>query len=78
MSWLTRMVLPQTDPEIERLQSEIEARDRSIEAITPIAEEAIRRTDDVYYQLRAKVRIAARRLDRTTELLAHDLDKENS
>lgn len=78
MAWFTRLFrrrLPAADPEIARLQQEIAERDRAIEAIKPIAEEAIKRTDDVYYRLRTKVKVAERRLQTVSERFSGDLER---
>lgn len=70
LSWLFprkngHPVLAALDQQIENKQIAIEARDKGIEAVQPIVEEAIKQTDDVYYKLRHEVGRAARRKEKT-------------
>ena len=48
--------------EITALQSAIVENDKAIEATKPMVDEAVRRTDDGLYRLRAKVGVATRRV----------------
>jgi len=60
--WLTMFHRPACRPEIAALQSVIAENDKAIEATKPIVEEAVKRTDDGFYRLRAKAGVAARRV----------------
>lgn len=81
LSWLfagvasAERALALADKEIEEKQSSIVEMEKGIEAAKPIVEEAIKRTDDVYYKLRSEVKRAARRKDKTlTDLFMRDVE----
>lgn len=61
LSWLWPKPAPCTC-EVQRLQASIVEGERAIEATKPIVDEAVRRTDDQMYRLRAKTGQASRRV----------------
>lgn len=66
---------PTVKDEISRLEQSIAENDKRIEAEQPIVDEAVRRTDDVYYKLRSQVSRAERRIMKTeTDLFMKDLE----
>jgi len=60
--------------EIKQQQDEIASNARDIEAVKPIMNEAVRRTDDVYYQLRSTVKKGQRRVARVELALLNDIN----
>lgn len=78
-SWLlalghARSRLRNLEREIEEKKRTVEENDKGIEAIQPMVDEAIRRTDDGYYTLRHRVASAVRRKDKAeTDAFMRDL-----
>lgn len=82
LSWLAagigtkKAAIRRADEEIERKQQAIGDKARDIEAVEPIVDEAVKRTDDVYYKLRSEVKRAERRTTKTkTDLFVQDLER---
>lgn len=81
LSWLFAGVaarqrdLSRVEKEIEEKSKSVQEMDKSIDAVRPHVQEAIKRTDDVYYKLRSKVKTAERRIEKTeTDLFIRDLE----
>lgn len=62
-------------PEIKEQQKAIAANSRDIEGIKPIADEAAKRADDVYYKKRSIVDKSRRRVARAEMVLLNDLNQ---
>jgi len=61
--------------QIKALQNSIAKNEQDIEGVRPIAEEAVKRTDDRYYTLRSRVGLGQRRIAYTESALSRDLNE---